>query len=220
MVEAALGGGVALAAGAGVATFFSPCTYALLPSYVGFYVASVEQEEAPVGGALLRGAAAAVGVVTSFAVLSVAAFEVADALERHLDLVENAVGVLLVFLGLLTLTGSRLGWSVTLPRRRASVAGFLGFGAVYAAAAAGCVAPVFLGVVLQATTYGGSGAAVVLGTYASTFAVLMLGATVATAVGHGIGFERVEGYRELAVKAAGALLVVGGVVQILYVAPS
>lgn len=219
MAEVALGGGVALAVGAGVATFFSPCTYALLPSYVGFYVASVDQEDAPVGGALVRGSAAAVGVVASFTALSAAGYLLADSIEPHLETMEYVVGFLLVALGALTLAGASRGWNVTLPRRRATVAGFLVFGVVYAAAAAGCVAPVFLGVVLQATTYGSAGAVAVLGTYASVFAVLMVGTTVATAVGHGVGFDRVESYQELATRAAGALLVLGGVAQILYVAP-
>ncbi len=219
MTEAALAGGVALAFGAGVATFFSPCSYALLPSYVGFYLASVEEESAPLGGAVLRGVSAAVGVFVAFTVLSVAAFQLAQSLEPYLQMMEYLVGVLLILFGVIVLLAPDLGYSVSLPRRRSSVTGFFVFGAVYAAAAAGCVAPVFLGVVLQSTTYGVAGATVVLGVYAAVFAGLMLGVTVATAVGHGVGFERVQGYRDYAVKLAGALLVAGGVVQLVYVAP-
>jgi cytochrome c-type biogenesis protein len=37
----------AFAIGAGTATFFSPCVYALLPGYVSYYVASVDEERAP-----------------------------------------------------------------------------------------------------------------------------------------------------------------------------
>ncbi len=219
MTEAALAGGVALAVGAGVATFFSSCSYALLPSYVGFYLASVEEETAPLGGAVLRGASAAVGVFLAFALLSAAAFQIAHSIEPYLQTMEYLVGGLLILLGVVVLAGINVGYSVSLPRRRSSVTGFFAFGAVYAAAAAGCVAPVFLGVVLQSTTYGTAGATVVLGVYAAVFAVLMLGVTVATAVGHGVGFERVKGYQDLAVKLAGVLLIAGGVIQLVYVAP-
>lgn len=45
----------------------------------------------------------------------------------------------------------------------------------------------------------------------------MLAATVATAVGHGIGAERVAGYSGVAIRVAGVLMVLAGIGQ-LYVA--
>lgn len=218
MLDAATAGGVGLAVGAGVATFFSPCAYALLPSYVGFYLASVEHEAAPLAGAVSRGLAAAFGVLAAFALLSVAAFAASESLERHLNVLEYAVGFGLVALGLAVLAGVSIGWELRLPERRTSLAGFFGFGAVYAAAAAGCVAPVFLGVVLYSASLPSTGTFAVLGAYAVTFSALMLSATVATAVGHGVGYERVSGYRELVVKLAGVVFVVAGVLQILVAA--
>ncbi|MFW5984247.1 MAG: cytochrome C biosynthesis protein, partial [Halobacteria archaeon] len=81
-------------------------------------------------------------------------------------------------------------------------------------AAAGCVAPVFVSVVLQSVTYSSLGTVAVLGTYAGTFGVLMVGVTVATAVGHGVGVERVSGYGERVEKMAGLVVVAAGALQI------
>lgn len=207
-------GGVGLALGAGVATFFSPCAYALLPGYVGYYVATQEGDSAPLGGALLRGGAASFGVFAVFAVLAVLAFYVGQAIEPYLGYLEAGVGVVLVVLGLALVSGRGFGWHVELPQRRSTVAGFVAFGALYAVAAAGCVAPLFVSVVLQSLTYSTVGTVAVVGTYAVTFAILMLGVTVATAVGHGVGTEKVGGYADTVGKAAGVVIVVAGLAQI------
>ncbi|MFP4174990.1 MAG: cytochrome c biogenesis CcdA family protein [Halobacteriales archaeon] len=213
-MTAEFAGGVSLALGAGVLTFFSPCAYALLPGYIGYYAATQEGEDAPLGGALLRGVAASAGVLVVFAVLAVVAVVVGNALEPYLFYLEAGVGVALVVFGAVVVSGRGFGWHVQLPRRRASVAGFAAFGALYAVAAAGCVAPVFVSVVLQSVTYSSLGTVAVLGTYAGTFGVLMVGVTVATAVGHGVGVERVSGYGERVEKMAGLVVVAAGALQI------
>lgn len=217
MTTAEVAGGMGLALGAGVATFFSPCAYALLPGYVSYYVATEEGGDAPLGGALLRGGSASLGVFGVFAVLTGVAVAVGSAVEPYLSALELGVGVVLVVLGGAMLSGRGFSWHVELPERRASVAGFFVFGALYAVAAAGCVAPLFLSVVLQSMTYPTTGTVAVVGTYAATFAVLMVGVTVAAAVGHSFSTERVGGYADRIVKVAGAVLVVAGFVQIYLV---
>ena len=42
-MNAELAGTASFALGAGAATFFSPCAYALLPGYVGYYAAAVDE---------------------------------------------------------------------------------------------------------------------------------------------------------------------------------
>lgn len=60
---------VSFALTAGIATFFSPCAYPLLPGYVGFYVNATDDDSASVTGAGVRGVAAALGVLATFALL-------------------------------------------------------------------------------------------------------------------------------------------------------
>jgi cytochrome c-type biogenesis protein len=206
-------GTVALAAGAGVATFFSPCAYALLPGYVGYYVAATGDRSPPLSGVLVRGAAAAGGVLAVFAVLALAATAIGSALAPYLTAFELAVGVVLVLLGSLVLLDRGPRISVLLPRRRSSILGFVLFGALYALAAAGCVAPLFLAVVLQSLTFPVEGTIAVLGTYAGSFALLMLAATTVVAVGHDLG-SQVAGYADRAIRLAGLVIVIAGFGQL------
>lgn len=203
-----------LAAGAGVATFFSPCAYALLPGYVGYYVASAGDQQPPLSGALLRGGAATGGVVLVFAVLALLAVAVQQSIEAYLPTVELLVGGALVVLGVALVADLGPRPHVTLPERRTTVLGFGGFGALYALAAAGCVAPLFLSIVFQSVALPTAQTVGVLAIYAGTFGALMLATTVLTAVGHGIGVDRVALPTHRLVRIGGGVLVLAGLLQI------
>ncbi len=94
-----------------------------------------------------------------------------------------------------------------------ALAGFGAFGAVYAIAAAGCVVPLFLGVVAQASSLPPTRGAVVLGTYAATVAAPLLGVTLLSDTGVTV-WRSVGGYAGRLKQAAGVLLVVAGVGQL------
>lgn len=210
-------GTASFAVGAAVVTFFAPCSYALLPGYVAYYVAAVDAERAPLAGALLRGLAATVGVFVTFGVLSAVAIGAGAALERILPVIEPLVGVSLIVIGAYVLYTGTLSMHVLLPERRSSFFGFVLFGAAYAVAATACVLPLFLAIVLESLTLSTGAAVTVLGAYTATFGVLMLGVTVATAVGQGLSAGRLTRYNELGMRIAGAVLVLAGAGQ-LYVA--
>jgi cytochrome c-type biogenesis protein len=210
-------GTAVFALGAGIATFFSPCSYALLPGYVGYYAASVEDETPPLSGVFARGGAAAIGVLGTFLVLSIAAVLASDFIERLLPAVELFVGVSLIGLGVAVLVGYTGSVHVSLPERRSSVLGFGLFGALYALAATACVLPLFLAVALQSLTLSKAGTAIVLGSYAVSFGALMIVATVATAVGHDALVGRVSERINVITRIAGVVLIVAGLGQ-LYLA--
>lgn len=209
---------VSFAFGVGVATFFSPCVYALLPSYVGYYVAAVDGETAPLTGALTRGAAASVGAIGTLIVLSVLALGATSLFETVLlAYVEPAIGVVLVALGVLVFWKGMLSVTVLLPERRASVLGFGLFGAVYAVAATACVLPLFLSVVVLSVGLSTAGTLVVFGAYAAGFTILMLTATVAIAIGRETLLERVAPRSRTLTRIAGLVIILAGFVQ-LYIA--
>jgi len=199
---------------AGVLTFFSPCVFALLPGYVGYYVGAVEAESAPLSGAVARGLAASAGALGTFAVLSVAALGATTAFERVLPVVEPLVGVLLVGLGVALLWKGTLTPAVALPERRASVLGFVAFGALYALAATACVLPLFLSITVASVGLSVTGTALVLAAYAAAFALLMLAATVAVAVGQEALLGRFAGHAHALTRAAAIVLVLAGVAQL------
>ena len=204
--------------GVGVATFFSPCVYALLPGYVGYYVASVDGESAPLSGAVGRGLAASLGAVATFVVLSALAIGATAAFERVLlDVIEPLVGIGLIVLGVLVFWKGILSFTVVLPERRASVLGFGIFGAVYALAATACVLPMFLSVAFLSVGLSAAGTALVFGAYVAGFAVLMLSATVAIAIGQEALLDRFTPHSTALNRLAGVILVLAGFAQ-LYIA--
>lgn len=200
--------------GVGIAAFFSPCVFALLPGYVGYYVATVEGETAPLAGAFARGGAASLGAIGVFAALAVVAFAAGELLEAAIPALEYLVGVLLVALGVLILKKGTLSFTVPLPERRASVLGFGLFGAMYALAATACVLPLFLSVSVLSFELAAAGTALVLGAYAAGFASLMLAATVVTAVGRQALLDSAVARTGTMTKVAGVVLILAGFAQL------
>lgn len=214
MIGETLAINVPFAITAGVATFFSPCAYPLLPGYVGFYVNSVEAENASVVGGGVRGFAAALGVLTTFAVLGGATAWVGSETLAGITMFETLVGGLLLVFGLLVAFDRAPSLSMSLPERRSSVLGFGLFGAGYALAGAGCVAPVFLAVVARALTLPTDAAILVLGVYAGVVAVLMAATTVATGLGLVSNATRVMAHADKLQRLAGVVMIGAGIGQL------
>lgn len=240
MVESALAATVGLAFSAGVATFFAPCAYPLLPGYVGYYVSvaregerdereeEVESErkgegevkgkraDSPLGGALARGVAAAVGMFVVFGLAGVVVFTIGQSLLRHVVLLEPAIGVFLVVLGVVTVAGRAPEWSLPLPERRSNVPGFAVFGAVYAIAATGCVAPIFLALVAQSLAFSAVGTMAVIFAYAAGIALLMIAITVLIAVGFDATAGLLTRHLGTVTRVGGAIMILAGIGQLYY----
>jgi cytochrome c-type biogenesis protein len=127
------------------------------------------------------------------------------------------VGALVVVVGVAFASGQTSGEvTVQLAERSRSPAGFFAFGVTYGLAAAGCSAPVFVGVALAGVSRGPLVAAAVVGTYALGL-VLALGAvTLAAALGHTAVVDRLRASTGRITRVAGVLLVVAGLAQIHY----
>jgi len=209
MTAGSLGGTLAFAAGTGVATFFAPCAFPLLPGYVGYYVSDSTSDTAVVAAA----AAAAVGAVAAIAAVAGLVLAVGQPVKAVLPVLEPVIGVGLVAFGVLVVAGRGPQLHVALPERPSSVLGFGVFGAVYAVAAAGCVVPLFVGVVVQALALPAAGATAVLGVYAAGVAAPLVGVTLLAGAG-------VDAWRDLGAysgsmeTAAGAVMVLAGLGQL------
>ncbi|WP_267164438.1 cytochrome c biogenesis CcdA family protein [Halovenus salina] len=217
MSDTALLTDLSFALTAGVATFFSPCAYPLLPGYVGFYLNQTDGDDVSIGRAGLRGVAAGLGVLATFGVLTGLTFVVGHSTLSNITVFEVLVGAALVVFGLLVVTGTAPSLTLPLPKRRTSVAGFGIFGAGYAVAGAGCVAPLFLAVIARAIALPAGTAALVLAAYAGIVAVLMVSVTVATGAGLLTRAGRFAAYSGRLEQLAGAVMVLAGVGQ-LYLA--
>lgn len=209
-VDAAFTGTLAFALSAGVATFFAPCAYPLLPGYVGYYLS---QDEADLGGAVVRGGAATAGALAVLALVGWVLVSVGTRVVSRLTVLEPVVGVGLVALGLVVLSGRTPSVHLLLPEYRSSIGGFALFGGVYAVAAAGCVVPIVLGVVTQALTLPAEQAAAVVGVYAAAVSLPLLGVTLLSAVGSDAirGLSRHVGSVQ---RVAALVMIVAGVAQV------
>ncbi|WP_226479788.1 cytochrome c biogenesis CcdA family protein [Natrinema amylolyticum] len=216
MVDTMLATSIAFGLTSGIATFFSPCSYPLLPGYVGFYASQTDGDRASLGGALSRGLVAGLGVLVTFGALLGATFWVGYSTLSKITWFEVVVGLALIAFGLLIVFDRAPSASIALPKRRSSVLGFAIFGVGYALAAAGCVAPVFFGVVGRALSVPATSAAVLLGAYVGSFVVLMVSLTVATGMGL-VAAGQLAAYTGALKRVAGVVMVIAGLGQ-LYLA--
>ncbi len=204
----------------GLATFFAPCAFPLLPGYVAFYLGQGEERPDRLVPRLQQ--AAVVGLLTSlgfflvYAALAGVVSAVGAQALRNISVLELVVGALLIVLGTAMAAG-RLKLdqlSVPLPERRRSPASFVGFGVVYAAAAAGCTAPLFIGLAGVALAGGPVGAIATFAAYAVGMSVLMILVTGLTALGRDQVLRRLSRNTGLINRVAGGVLAVAGLYQI------
>jgi len=141
----------------GLLAFFSPCGFPMLPAYIAYYLPREAAAPRPLARSFLAGLgggllAAAGALLVLLAIGGLAVALGAPFKERVLDL-ELVGGIVLVVLGTLMLVGRgpslKIGMS---PTRAKGAWGLVAFGALYAATASACVAPVLIGVLFPAFT--------------------------------------------------------------------
>lgn len=204
---------------AGLATFFAPCAYPMLPGYVAFYLGDTDGADslAPrLGRAATVGGIASLGFFLVYAVLAGVAIAIGTQVLRDIAVLELAVGLVLVGFGG-GMAAGRLTPGVVhvrLPSRRRSKSGFLLFGVVYAVAAAGCTAPIFLAIAGVALGSGPVGAVLTVAAYAAGMAVLMILLTALVAVSRDGIVARLSANSRRVTRVSGVLLILAGVAQI------
>lgn len=215
---------IAFAFSAGIVAFLSPCSFPLLPAYVSYYLGL---KEAPQGKdqattvlkkGILGGIACAVGAILILSLVGVGFSALGSAIEPHIPSMELIVGVILVVMGILMLLGTPLGFSIkTKAGTRKGYEGLLGFGALYALASTGCMAPVFIGVVLNAISSGGflGGMAVFL-SYALGLSLLLIVVTLLVASAKEMAMAKLMRVMPYVERVGALILIVVGVYLAFY----
>lgn len=211
--------------GLGAATFFAPCAIPLLPGYVAYFLGTDGSDEGPNLGLYRRlGRAVGVSLVTSFGFLVVygalaaVVFAIGTQVLGNIAVLELVVGAILIVVGIWMLSGRQLSAPVhiQLPERRRGPIGYFAFGVIYALAAAGCTAALFLGVAGIAVAAGPVGGVAVVGAYAAGMGTLLILVTVLTALGRDVVVRRIAASGGRIRRVAGAVLIVAGVVQVYF----
>ncbi|ARS91339.1 cytochrome c biogenesis CcdA family protein [Natrarchaeobaculum aegyptiacum] len=202
----------------GMVTFFAPCAFPMLPGYVAYYLGadSASNPRRTLAQAVRVSLVASLGMFVVYLGLVGVATSIGSQYLERLVLLGAVVGLALIGLGVVTLGGfahlSQL--TIQLPERQRSYRGYFAFGVAYAVAAAGCTAPVFVAVVLASLTGGATIALLTVGAYAAGMATMLVAVTAVIALGRDSLLRRAVPRGPLLERAAGALLIAAGVVQL------
>ncbi len=220
---------------AGVATFFNPCSFPLLPGYLTYYSST---EKAGRGRSLYNALVASVGLILFILILGATVGILGDTFGRSLSvaggqpneyvlLFRGAIGAALIALGLSHFFGRGINFHFLSPlgRRFASTRGLgqtkglftYGFG--YNAIGIGCGGPIMAGLAVFAFSTGGFTAAfLAFSVYAATMAALMVFVSLlaSSAKGTGVKFlrrstARVQRITAIAQAGVGALIIFSSV---------
>lgn len=228
-----------LAVVAGIASFFSPCAFPLLPSYLAFYYEASQKRagsKPDAGGALPLGLAAALGVVT-FAIglgLLMAALGagVGESLSisngepsQFVRLFRGGIGGILLVLGI----GQLAGWNLKprfvdafADRTRPEpdgvgrpVRNLYLYGLGYNAAGMGCTGPILAGLMVIGMTSGSFVSALsAFVIFAATMGILMLVVSGLVAASRETLITRLKSATPKIKKTASALLILVGLFNI------
>lgn len=232
----------ALAALAGVTTFFSPCAFPMFPGYMGLFLGlSAGKDDAAPSASSYKGAArravtagsvTAIGMIVVFLAIGLLLILAASLVSGYIPYLLIIVGVILVGLGALLLTNLQY-WRIVAPLQRlwlrvrgkeetitpivaapASGEGLnlklFSYGMGYAAAAAGCVAPVIFSAIIAGLALGLVGGIINILIFSLTAAVLMIVVTLVLALAGKRYVNLLKAYTPLIKKVSAVALILVG----------
>jgi cytochrome c-type biogenesis protein len=235
----------AFAVVAGIATFFSPCSFPLMPGYLTRDLQVMDKDPKKVRTSVVsNGLAAAAGVFLFAVILGLVTVLIGSSFvgslgisgpspNLYVRILRGTVGVFLVLLGILNLRGTRIfhNDSLTSIGKRLMKNGELkpsremfayGFG--YVSVGIGCAGPILSGLLLFALSFGGAvEASVAFLVFAVTMAGLMIGVSLVVAVSPSTLTElthngpRIKKVASLAQVAVGTFLVLASYYNSLFV---
>ena len=151
---------------AGIISFFSPCAFPMLPAYISYYLGLDKKDEKDIpiknriynilkdGG--VGGVLCALGAITVFIFFGIVVSFFGDAVRSlirdQIVIMNPIVGVILVIMGIIMLgqLNLKLPFKIKTAPKTKGYLGLFAYGALYSLVAAGCVAPLFVGVIARA----------------------------------------------------------------------
>lgn len=215
---------IAFAFAAGIVAAFNPCGFAMLPAYLGYFVAgddvpaAAAERDRGAAVAVLRGmavgAAVSAGFALVFGVAGLAITQLSLSVQRWTPWITIPIGLVMIPLGVAMWRGYEP--KLALPRLNKGTSGrsldsmFL-FGVSYAVVSCSCTLPVFLAAVAGVFERESvaSGMAVFLA-YAGGMSLVLMVLTVALALARGSLVRSLRQVLPHVTRISGALLVLAG----------
>lgn len=203
---------------AGLQAFFAPCSIALIPAYVGYYVRQDSGDKNNRIQQLLfglkAGSLASLGLISVYIIFGVFLALMGKIIAPVIPWIEFFTGGLLLFLGTATLLGYEFALRppLVLQTQSNGAKRFYLFGVAYAFGALGCTLPIFLLVIFQALAQKGVlGGLINFSAYALAMTILMLIFSLIAAISKTAIHRFLTRYMLVIQKSAGVLILLAGV---------
>ena len=219
--------GLSLAFIAGLASFFSPCSFPLLPAYMGYYLTLNTDSGNPgnsVAKAVYFGTLAASGIFLFYAISAMLLYLFGKSMQNLLSALNPFIGIIIAILGIslikgksfsLPIIGDVIGYMQPQGNKSAEKSIFL-FGFFYGIAASGCTGIVFLGVVLASLLKGAGFAMLSVISYSLGMSSLMIASTLLAGISKESILREIQKRSMLINKLSGYALLIAGV-SLIYI---
>lgn len=215
--------------GLGVGSFFSPCSVALVPAYVAYFVgvpAGAEPQgfrQGMAGGARF-GLGASLGAFAIFGGAGALIYWIRTAtdvsspqLTMALAVVAILIALAVIAMGVLLLLGRDLSltFAVKAPTSK-TFASMVGFGAAYSLASLGCSGPLFLAAMAQVFSQGAIGGLLVLVFYGAGLSAFLLLSALVLAVAQERGRNWIRGAMRYVKPVSAVVMILAGLYVVYY----
>lgn len=202
---------------AGLQAFFAPCSIALIPAYVGYYVrerADSHSKLQELFFGLKAGVFSSLGLLSVYSIFGILFALLGKVIAPAMPWIELLTGSILLFLGTATLLGYEFAIRppVVIQVKSDGMRRFYFFGLAYALGAIGCTLPIFLLVIFQALAQTGfMGGLTTFLVYSLAMVLLMIVFSLVAAVSKTAISRFMNRYITVIQKSAGVLILFAGV---------
>ena len=206
----------------GIAAFFSPCAFIVLPAYVSNYLTKKEEQKSPFSKLLKLGFLAALGIIVVNMVIGIVIAILGSATPFAKDprqdiplilAIRTIAGFFIAFLGLMTLMHKsfNIGFIQNFLAKKEFSKSMFGYGIIYNAAAIGCTGPIMLGLMLYAYSTGSFISALTsFIVFSLTMGLLMVILTVLIGLFKSFIIKKMVQVTPIIMKTAGVIMIIVG----------
>ncbi len=211
---------------AGLAAFFAPCSFAMLPGYITYYISKNSGNGQ--SSTLLRnilngiifGLIASAGFFTVFLTAGFSVIFVGQFIKSFIPWIAVITGFALIIIGISMLTGKEFTYfqapNIHIANKGSKLRIYL-FGIVYAIGSLGCVFPIFLSIVVQSLSYNSIISSIsILFVYVLAMSMVMVTVTALAFASKYAILQKIDKYLHYVKKGTAILLIIAGAYMIYY----
>jgi cytochrome c biogenesis protein CcdA len=199
----------------GLLSMLAPCSFAMLPSYIAWYLNKEDGKEST-PRAVLNGLLATLGGGTVMGTIGILAILGIRTLNQ-LVYFRVIIGFVLVIMGILMVSGRSVTISlpIAINKKKGPLAVYT-FGALYSLASLGCVASIYIGLVLVMSAQSLAFAATAVLIYIMGMGTILVPLTLAVSMSKTAMLKKIEGLMPHIKKIGGIILLCMGLYLVIF----